>query len=43
MTKFLKELCKYSREDINEILNKHAKPSKYIKVVYRVPKKMISK
>jgi len=39
MTKFLKELCKYSREDINKILNKYAKPPKYIKVVYRVPKK----
>jgi len=39
MTEFLKELCKYSREDINRILNKYAKPPKYIKVIYRVPEK----
>lgn len=35
MTEFLKELCRYSREDINRIIDKTAKPPKLIRVVYR--------
>lgn len=36
MTDFLKELCRYDREDINLIIDKYAKPPKLIRVVCRV-------
>ncbi len=35
MTDFFKELCRYTREDINRIIDKTAKPPKLIKVIYR--------
>lgn len=38
MTDFLKDLCRYNREEINTIIDKYAKPSKLIRVVYRVKK-----